>query len=520
MQATVACDTSPRSRDQTGAATPRGPDPSWHRRRRKARADARVLLRLGAAARLLSRHHSSGRMAQGDRAASRTAGHSTTWRCSHSKCGQDNYSSRTTCRACGAAKGGGTGQADKAKPPPWKRTASAERGGGPRRGDRGAHRPRESEAERGDQGEAGASASAASGPIGVLPMLPQLAQQHPSWLAAPPIAAGLKQHRESLRKAMVAAAERVRAIRSMPAEQISPHRLQQAENEYAALHCQVILAKDPATRMEKQEQFVNKAKKTMAAAKDAQFAAELAAEACKAETAKAATEYQHAQEFMAQLAQMEHWCAFPGPGAAAPAAEHAASLLARDGMALDATEDGIEEVEDDGYGGAAARQQMPVRPAWTLTGTAQEQARVAKLESQMGVMSEALTQILATLNRQGQQVPGQAAGGDAEQAAAGAKPASQKSAGKGVKPKAFAAPPPQGQRRLAMIPGADGAEAAAKVMKAEGGQPVVVEVAPLGTPSQQLPQSQIPTQRHDAAGDAMQDAAVGQLIGPDGLPLV
>ncbi|CAK0900015.1 unnamed protein product, partial [Prorocentrum cordatum] len=74
-----------------------------------------------------------------------------------------------------------------------------------------------------------------------------------------------------------------------------------AENEYAAFHCQVILAKDPTTRMEKQEQFVNKAKKALTAAKGAQFAAELAAEAYRAETAKALKEYQHAQEFMAQM---------------------------------------------------------------------------------------------------------------------------------------------------------------------------------------------------------------------------
>ena len=143
---------------------------------------------------------------------------------------------------------------------------------------------------------------------------------------------------------------------------------------------------------------------------------------------------------------------------------------------------------------------------------------MAKLETQMGAMSEALEQILATLKGQGQQGP--AAAAEADQAAAAAKPANQKSAGKGVRsaqPKAFAAPPPQGQRRLAVGPSADSAEAATKVMKADDGQPVIVELAAPASPSQVVHQNDIPTQ--PASGDAMQDARVGQRLGPDGRPL-
>ena len=55
-----------------------------------------------------------------------------------------------------------------------------------------------------------------------------------------------------------------------------------------------------------------------------------------------------------------------------------------------------------------------------------------------------------------------------------------------------------------MLPGADAAEGAAKVMKAEDGQAVIVELAAPASPAQVLQQNDIPTQ--PATGDAMQDA--------------
>eukprot|EP00959_Pyramimonas_sp_CCMP1952_P333506 6983476-Pyramimonas_sp.AAC.1 len=67
-------------------------------------------------------------------------------------------------------------------------------------------------------------------------MLPEQAKLHSAWVPPPQQAAGLKQYRESLRKALAAAEGRVRAIRGLVAP--DPTRLRKAEQEFAAIHCQ------------------------------------------------------------------------------------------------------------------------------------------------------------------------------------------------------------------------------------------------------------------------------------------
>ena len=82
-----------RGRATRGGTTPaRVPDPAWHRLCRKQRANAGLLLRLGAAADLLGRHHNNRNMANRDRTASGL--HTPTWRCSDAKCGMETVSSR------------------------------------------------------------------------------------------------------------------------------------------------------------------------------------------------------------------------------------------------------------------------------------------------------------------------------------------------------------------------------------------------------------------------------------------
>ena len=89
-----------------GAQGARDVDPGWHRRQRRKRADARVLVRLGAAASLLRRHHSSmgsdgGSKGRKDSRGDRQRPH---WACE--ACNQQgNYATRDVCRGCGEAKG-------------------------------------------------------------------------------------------------------------------------------------------------------------------------------------------------------------------------------------------------------------------------------------------------------------------------------------------------------------------------------------------------------------------------------
>ena len=101
-------------------------EPAWHRRARARRAEARVLLRLGAAAELLQGHHSAQRAArqpppssmpreqqqrlsrsqrrklQAERAGDPGEQRRPHWGCS--ECGEPrNWACRSSCRGCGAS---------------------------------------------------------------------------------------------------------------------------------------------------------------------------------------------------------------------------------------------------------------------------------------------------------------------------------------------------------------------------------------------------------------------------------
>jgi len=98
----------------------RGGEPAWHRRGRRARASARVLVRLGAAAKLLGQHHSAQKAEMGYNVSQGGGGSGPgqsaapkypVWGC---RCGEAaNFAFRTHCRGCGAK---GPDKAGRARP--------------------------------------------------------------------------------------------------------------------------------------------------------------------------------------------------------------------------------------------------------------------------------------------------------------------------------------------------------------------------------------------------------------------
>ena len=87
---------------KTDRVLPKHSEPAWHRRARRERAQARVLLRVAAATRLLSNHHSSMPNWKNNQwkccapGPSTPKGHPTL-------CGTVNYGWRHSCRTCEVA---------------------------------------------------------------------------------------------------------------------------------------------------------------------------------------------------------------------------------------------------------------------------------------------------------------------------------------------------------------------------------------------------------------------------------
>ena len=246
-------------------------------------------------------------------------------------------------------------------------------------------------------------------------MLPDEAKKNKAWVQPPPLAAGLKQYRESLRKALLAAEGRVRAIRGLP--EPDKRRLDQAEREYAAIHCQVIMAKDPEMRQERQEAFVNKAKKTLNTMKDAELAAQMKLKAAEVDTEKAKKDLHHAQQFLSQMQQMSDFCAYVPPKA--DEASKGSAKAAPWPPAGSDSDDGdeISSIAHDPYGNDESATmeddaEMSGRSAWASSSAsapaqAKQQSRMAKMETNMAELKEHMMLLMATMGNQ--QAPAAAA---------------------------------------------------------------------------------------------------------------